>query len=147
MVSGSAKINPISHAGAVGWFMLDFLVFHGSAGPQWTKREGKNLRQRCHWSYGNCHFSRAVSNSVYVIMCIVRRWISAAGARLWTGSGGGWEGRRNGQDSEHCLTYWETPVTHSPTGLILSRTGGATGANNLAKSKKRRVRTIFNSDC
>lgn len=46
-----------------------------------------------------------------------------------------------------CVTYWETPVTHSPTGLILSRTGGATGANILAKSKKRRVQTIFNSDC
>lgn len=38
MVSGSAKIKPISHAGAVGWLMLDFLVFHGSAGPKMNEK-------------------------------------------------------------------------------------------------------------
>lgn len=50
--------------------------------------------------YGNCHFPWAVNDSVHVTMCILCRWISAAGALVWTGSGG-WEGRRNGQDSKH----------------------------------------------
>lgn len=34
MVSGPAIINPISRAGAVGWFMEDFLVLQGSAASQ-----------------------------------------------------------------------------------------------------------------
>lgn len=44
----------------------------------------------------------------------------------------------------NCVTYWETPVTHSLTDWTeLSRTGGATRAHISAKSTKSRVRSIF----
>lgn len=99
----------------------------------------------------NCHFSPEQSVSQRVRDCV-----RPAQVNLRCGCAGlDWEwwwwwwlvGGRVGETGRTLNTYWETAVTHSPTGLILSRTGGATGANILAKSKKRRVRGSFNSDC
>lgn len=122
MVSGLAIINPASHAGAVGWFMVDFLVLHGSAASQWKK--GIRGETETPIPLGRpLPSSRAVNNSAYdcvhpvqVTPAVAAAASSAACALVWTGSGGGWEGRGNGQDSE--LRYLLGNTSHSFTDWL-----------------------------
>lgn len=122
MVSGLAIINPVSHAGAVGWFMVDFLVLHGSVASQWKKGIRVEIETPIPLGWPLLS-SRAVNNSVYdcfhpvqVTIAEAAAACSAACALVSTGSGGGREGRWNGQDSE--LRYLLGNTSHSFTDWL-----------------------------